>query len=393
MSLISDFQFAGQGDLLNFIIENATESGASDIHIEPERDNLAIRFRIDGLLQSMGSVEHSISENLISKIKILSKMNITENRLPQDGHFEFKYKNLIFNIRVSSLPTIYGETLVMRIMGNEGSLIHLDGLGFTPEQLQLMYKMITTSFGMILVTGPTGSGKTTLLYSIISQLNTPQKSIVTLEDPIEYQLKGVRQTQINESIELGFSTALRSVVRQDPDIIMLGEVRDATTAEMAIQAALTGILVFSTFHTFDVPAMVTRFGEMGVSNSIIAQAVKGVVSTKLVRKVCTSCAMVAPLTQKEMNYLGLTQPAQIKRGKGCTHCKNTGYNGRVGIFEVAYFDDDVKAAIIEKKPASSVYQMLRQKNIKSLKDSAIDRILDGTTTPEEVFRTLGYLVI
>lgn len=363
------------GDWFENILISAIEKRASDIHFEPERDELNVRFRIDGILQFSESLNKYSQENIISKIKVLSNMNITEHRLPQDGHFEFGHKDRVHSIRVSTLPGLYGETIVMRILNREDILIKLDNLGFLPEQLDLINKLITSSSGLILVTGPTGSGKTNLLYSILNTLNNPTKNIITLEDPIEYQMQHVRQTQINESMGLSYSKAMRSVVRQDPDIVMLGEIRDVDTSQIAIQASLTGILIFSTFHTFDVPALVTRFLEFGVSNSIIAQAVKGVVSTRLLRTICNFCRFGTTLS--------------VQKGKGCGKCSNTGYLGRTGVFEVVYLDEEIQTGIIEHQPASSIREINKRKKIKSMREVALEKVASGITTIDEVVRVLG----
>ena len=326
----------------------------------------------------------------------MSNMNITERRLPQDGHFEFNYMNKVYNIRVSVLPSLYGETIVFRILNREDILIRLEGLGLLPDQLELVNKLISSSSGMVLTTGPTGSGKTNLLYSIIHALNKPNKNIITLEDPIEYQMTNIRQTQINESIGLSYVKAMRSVVRQDPDVVMLGEIRDVDTAQMAILATLTGILILTTFHTFDVPALITRFLEFGVTNSIIAQTIKGVISTRLVRKICDSCK--EPYAIKELEKLDTytrnliehhTTPINFQKGRGCDKCGNTGYLGRTGVFEVVYFDEEIKTCIIEYKLPSYISALIQRKKARSLRDAAMEKVFQGVTTIEEVSRVLG----
>ena len=383
-------------DWLDKIFIKAIDNHASDIHFEPERDGLNVRIRVDGLLRQIEVLDKYSQDTIISKIKVMSKIDITDHRFPQDGHFEFNYGERIYNVRVSTLPTIYGEAIVMRILNREDILMKLDFLGFSEKQLPYVNKLLFTVSGMVLITGPTGSGKTNLLYSIIHKLSTPEKNTVTLEDPIEYQMSNIRQTQINDGIGLTFAKALRSVIRQDPDIIMLGEIRDVDTALMAIQAALTGILVFCTFHTFDVPALVTRFLEFGISNSIIAQSVKGVISTRLVRKICDQCKKPYSLdesktidvyTKKIMDQQQI--PVSLRKGKGCLKCSNTGYYGRTGIYEVIYFDDDLKTSIIEQKPASYIQNLIVSKKAMNLKESAMEKVFQGITTTEEVFRVLG----
>jgi len=374
----------------------AIEKRASDVHLEPERDTLNVRFRIDGLLQQVEVLGNHLQDNIISMIKVMSNMNITERRLPQDGHFEFNSMNKVYNIRVSVFPSLYGETIVLRILNREDILIGLENLGLLPDQLDLVNKLITSSSGMILTTGPTGSGKTNLLYSIIHALNKPDKNIVTLEDPIEYQMTNIRQTQVNESIGLSYVKAMRSVVRQDPDVVMLGEIRDVDTAQMAVLATLTGILIFTTFHTFDVPALITRFLEFGITNSIIAQTIKGVISTRLVRKICDSCK--EPYIIKELEKLDAytrnliehrTAPSNFQKGRGCDKCGNTPYLGRTGVFEVVYFDEEIKTCIIEYKLPSYISALIQRKKQRSLRDAAMEKVFQGITTIEEVSRVLG----
>ena len=383
-------------DWFEKILTSAIDKKASDIHFEPERDTYNVRFRIDGLLHQSESLNKYSQDNIISKIKVLSNMNITEHRLPQDGHFEFGYKNRTYNIRVSTLPGLYGENLVLRLLNREEILIRLESLGFLPDQLELMNKLIVGSSGLVIVTGPTGSGKTNLLYSIINALNKPDKNIITLEDPIEYQMPNVRQTQINESVELSYAKAMRAVLRQDPDIVMLGEIRDVDTAQMAVMASLAGIFIFSSFHTFDVAALVTRFQEFGITSSIIAQAVRGVVSTRLVRLICTLCKEPYQPTGNER--FGTYAKSVIdrygaqkifKKGRGCEKCNGSGYSGRTGVFEVVYFGEEIQAAIIEQKPAIFMRELIRKYKNKSIRECAIEKVVLGLTTFEEVVRVLG----
>lgn len=393
-SMATNFSEEGSTDWLDSVIIQAIDGRASDIHFEPERDTLKIRLRIDGILHTIESVRTFSQESILSRIKVVSKMNISEHRFPQDGHFEFKYQEKIYNIRVSTFPTVYGETIALRIFNREDLLMKIDYLGLDQDQLEQVHKLITGPSGMVLITGPTGSGKTTLLYSVIHSLNSPDKNIITLEDPIEFQMANVRQLQINEGIGLTFAKAMRAVVRQDPDVIMLGEIRDADTAQMAMQAALIGILILCTFHTFDVPALINRLIEMGVAASVTAQTIKGVISTRLVRKICFSCREPHKLSDFEKRILKeefLDLPFQ--KGKGCNTCRNTGYLGRMGIFEVVYFDNDLRSAIIEKRPASFIYELLHGKSIKNLQESAMEKVANGTTTLEEVMRLVDFPIV
>ncbi len=315
-------------------------------------------------------------------------MNITDHRYAQDGHFEFKFKNVIYNFRVSSLPTLYGETLVLRILNREDMLMKLDSLGFELDQLDSLKRLIQIRSGMLLITGSTGSGKTNLLYSIINTLNSPEKNIVTLEDPVEYQMTNIRQTQINDTIGFTYDKALRSVVRQDPDVIMLGEIRDSNTAQMAFQASLIGILVLTTFHTFNIPGLITRLAEMKISQTILAQCIRGVITTNLIRKICQSCKENYRPSEAENKILGKTV-ANLSRGKGCYQCKHSGYLGRTGIYEIVTFDDEIKTSIIDKKPMSTIYQLLKSKKMKTFRDVALSRVLSGLTTLDEVLRVVG----
>lgn len=371
------------------ILMQAMYSRASDIHIEPEKSGLKIRFRIDGILQVYKELQLPKQDTIISKIKVMAKMNITERRLPQDGHIEFTYQDTPYNIRVSSLPTLYGETISLRILNRNNTLMKLDSLGLDQEQLALINKLITLPSGIILITGPTGSGKTSLLYSIIYALNNPERNIITLEDPIEYVLPGVSQSQINEAIDFSFSKAMRTVIRQDPNVIMLGEIRDIPTAQQAIQASLIGTLILSTFHTFDVPALIARFTEMEITNSIIAQAIQAVISTRLVRVICSKCKIQYQPSQNELTFLNGYKVNAHYKGSGCETCLKTGYYGRTGIFEIVYFDAELRDSIVDRKPAGFINNYLKQKQVKNLKDAAIDKVVSGVTTIEEAQKVIG----
>lgn len=377
-------------DWMERILADAIDSRASDIHLEPERESFNVRFRIDGILYTIESLTKYSQEKIISRIKVLSNVNITEHRLPQGGNFEFNYKDRIYNIRTSTLPTPNGEAIVLRILNREEILIRLQDLGFDKNQLETMNKLIVSPHGMILTTGPSGSGKTTLLYSTLNELNKPDNNIIALEDPIEFQMPTIRQVQISEGSSLDFARAMRSVLRQDPDIIMVGEIRDPETAQMAFQAALTGILVFSTFHTLDVPGLVARLVEMGMPRSVIAQAIEGVVSSRLLRKICDSCKKPYQLSDYEKMILGdKSKGKKFQKGEGCKNCLNSGYFGRTGIFEVVHFNNEIRSSIIGKEPYASLHKLLKEKGIKTLRESAIDKVFQGITTVEEVARVTG----
>lgn len=378
-------------DFINIIFLSAISSRASDIHFDPQPQDLSVRFRIDGLLKDAFKVDKTQQEEVISKIKVFSSLNITEHRVPQDGYLECIYQDRIYNIRVSTLPTVYGESVVCRFHNREDVLMDLKDLGFDNDQLATILSLITSSSGIILATGPTGSGKTNLLYSFLHAINKSDKNVLTIEDPIEYHLPNIRQTQINETIGLTFAKVMRSVVRQDPDIVMIGEIRDAETAQIAVQASLIGTLIFSTFHTFDIPALIMRLTEMGISSSVIAQALKGVVSTRLLRRICNACKVQYQLSEEEKAHLGISRDVQnFFRGKGCQECQNMGYRGRIGVYEVTYFDGDIKDCIIEKRPASYISEILRKKRVKKLREAALDKAQMGISTIDEVIRVFGF---
>ena len=304
MSKKIDYSTKSAPELVDQIIHQAIEGKASDIHLDPSREGLVVRFRVDGILYAIQTLEQYTEEEVVSRIKVMAQMNIAERRFPQDGHFEFPHEEKTYNIRVSTAPTIYGEATALRILNREDVIVGLGDLGLNAEQLKLATKIIASPSGMVLVTGPTGSGKTTFLYSALGTFNKVARNIITLEDPVEFPMQSVRQIQIDESIGLGFAKSMRAMVRQDPDVIMLGEIRDSETAQMAFQAALTGILVFATFHTFDVPGLVIRLIEMGVPRSVVAHALSGVISSRLARKICSACAQPYALSDLDPKMPG-----------------------------------------------------------------------------------------
>lgn len=378
-----------QNDIIAKVIETAIESRASDIHIDPTKTELLIRYRIDGILHNAEKMGANLAEELVSRIKVLAQMNITEHRYPQDGHFEFDYEQGTLNVRVATYPTIYGEAVAMRILNDEAMLLPIKTLGLEDDQFEILDQMIRNPFGMIFVTGPTGSGKSTLLYSILNTYDRVKNNIITIEDPVELSMQGMRQLQINDSLDLTFANAMRSVLRQDPDIIMVGEVRDSATAEMAFQAALTGRLVYSTFHTFDLPSLITRFHELGVPFTVISQGILGVVSKRLVRTICKDCAQEYKPTEEEQLMLGEKRVRSAKKGAGCKTCMLSGYHGRTGIFEVIPFDEDLRFYILEQKSSAEIKNLLSQKKIKTMKEAAIEKVERGETTLEEIGRVLG----
>lgn len=378
--------------VLDNLIGMAIENRASDIHFEPTREGFNVRFRIDGILHPISQLNLNTEEQLVSRIKILSQMDIVEHRLPKDGHFEFAYKSQVYSIRVSTMPDIYGESIVFRIHGQEDVILKMEDLGLDADQLELLKDLIRSPNGLILVTGPTGSGKTNLLYSILNYLNSPEKNIVTLEDPVEYQIENIRQTSINSEIGLTFAAAIRSILRQDPDIIMLGEIRDSETAIMAVQASLSGILLLSTFHTFDLPALLNRLVEMGVDRSIVAQSVRGVIAIRLVRKICENCEGEATPTEKQLSIMPEEfRAGKFLEGKGCNVCQNLGFVGRTGIFEIIDIDTELRTTIFDSRPSAEVIDLLKKKNVKDLRTAAFEKAAAGITTIDEALRVTGYL--
>ena len=374
--------------LVNHVITQAIESGASDIHLEPFADDLSLRYRIDGVLHDFESPPKKLHAAITSRIKIMAKLDISERRLPQDGRIKLKSMGKDIDIRVSTLPTLFGESVVMRILDRGDTLIGLDQLGFPLKELGQFQEIIRKPYGKFLVTGPTGSGKTTTLYGALHTINTPDKKIITIEDPVEYQLRGVNQIHVKPAIGLSFSQGLRSIVRQDPDVIMIGEIRDGETADIAIQAALTGHLVFSTVHTNDAPGAITRLMDMGVESFLISSALVGVLAQRLVRVICTHCIEETPISaayRKEMGNMA-DDIETISQGKGCEHCSQTGYRGRKGIYELMVVDDVIRALIIEKSSSHIIREKAREAGMTTLREDGWKKVIEGITTPEEVLR-------
>jgi len=381
-----------QTQLISSVFQNAIQARASDIHLDPVREAFSVRFRIDGVLYTADSFKKELQEELVSQIKILAQLDITDTRSPQDGHFEFAVGGRTYNMRVSTFPTVYGEAVVLRILNREDALMSLENLGFTEAQLRSLSNLIRQPQGVILITGPSGSGKTTLLYSILHALKKPENNIVTVEDPVELQVENIRQMQIHEGIGLTFAKAMRTILRQDPDIVMVGEIRDAETLHMATQAALSGRLVLTTFHTFNTPALVIRLLEMGIPASVVAHALVGVVTVRLMRKICPSCsAPYKPNASEERMTEGSGKSKNFRKGKGCDRCRDSGYAGRTGVFEILPFDEDVKSYILEGKSPSLLPQLFREKGVESLQEVALKKTLEGITTVEEVARVLGFV--
>jgi len=377
--------------LVNLIIMQAIKEGASDIHIEPEEEVLKTRFRVDGMLHEISSPPKHLQSAIISRIKIMANLNIAERRTPQDGRFTVNLEGKQIDVRVSCVPTIYGENVVLRLLDVSTALLGLEQLGFSKEVLDKYNKLITRPHGIILVTGPTGSGKTTTLYASLAKINTVEKNIITIEDPVEYKLAGIRQIQINPKVDLTFSNGLRSILRQDPNIIMVGEMRDFQTAEIAIQAALTGHLVFSTLHTNDASGAVTRLIDMGVEPFLVSSSVIGVLAQRLVRTICKDCKEEYVPTEEELKDIGLldeprTTNIKFYKGKGCAKCMNTGYKGRIGIFELMIPDENIHNLIISKAPTEEIRKKAVASGMVVLKQDGIEKVKLGLTTVEEIVR-------
>jgi type IV pilus assembly protein PilB len=374
--------------LVNLIVMKAIKEGASDIHIEPEEETLKIRTRVDGMLHEMSSPPKHLQSALISRIKIMSDLNIAERRIPQDGRFTTKMEGKQIDVRVSCVPTIYGENVVLRLLDSTSALLSLEDLGFSKSMLEKYKKLIIRPHGIILVTGPTGSGKTTTLYASLDKINTEEKNIITIEDPVEYKLAGVRQIQVDTKVELTFANGLRSILRQDPNIIMVGEIRDLETAEIAVQAALTGHLVFSTLHTNDAPGAITRLTDMGVEPFLVSSSLIGVLAQRLVRKICVECKEKHAPTKEELKDIGLGANEKIifYRGKGCPKCMNTGYKGRISIYELMIPDEKIHNAIVAKAPTDEIRKLARAAGMVTLEEDGIEKVRQGITSVEEVLR-------
>ncbi len=378
--------------LVNMILTQAIKDRASDIHIEPEEDSIRVRYRVDGILREVFSPPKNLQAAIISRIKILAELDIAETRIPQDGRFRIKLGGKEIDVRVSSLPTAYGENIVMRILDKSNILLKLDDLGFTAENLQIVRDMLSNSYGIILVTGPTGSGKTTSLYAFLNTINSVEKNIITLEDPIEYRLHLIRQSQINPKAGLTFASGLRSILRQDPDVIMVGEIRDPETAQIAIESALTGHLVLSTLHTNDAAGAVTRLIEMGVEPFLLSSALIGIIAQRLVRKICPKCREAFSPSPLELKRIGLNaerKDFKFYRGKGCTFCKQSGYKGRIGIYEILKVDDKIRELILSGASSEEIRRTAIKRGMRTLKHDGLFKALKGVTTAEEVMRVIN----
>ena len=394
---------AGNGDdgavirLANMIITTAIKMKASDIHIEPMEKEFRIRYRIDGALRKMDSPPKRLQGAIISRFKIMSKMKISEKRIPQDGRIQISVGGKDLDLRVSSVPTNHGESIVMRILDKSNLSLGLPQLGFLSDDQTTFEKLIKLPDGVVLVTGPTGSGKTTTLYACLGQINTPDKKLITVEDPVEYQMSGINQVQVNKDVGLDFSAALRSILRQAPNIVMIGEIRDSETADIAMEAALTGHLVFSTLHTNDAPSAVTRLLDIGVKPFLVASALRAAMAQRLVRAICEKCKESYKPTEREIKMLtGLasgssaTIPETMYHGAGCDRCGRTGYKGRKGIFEIFKVDDTIQRLIFDHAPATLLRQRAREMGMRTLREDGMLKVASGMTSLSEVLRvTMG----
>jgi len=380
--------------LVNQIIVDAFKLRASDIHLEPLGKRFRLRYRIDGMLQEMKSPPKQLQPSIIARLKISAGMVISEHRIPQDGRIQTKVGNKLIDLRVSCLPTNHGESIVMRILDKEGLRLGLAELGFLLDDQQTFERIIALPDGILLVTGPTGSGKTTTLYSCLNFINRPDRKIITVEDPVEYILAGINQVQVNDIVGFTFATALRAILRQAPNIVMIGEIRDIETASIAINASLTGHLVFSTLHTNDAPGAVTRLADIGVKPFLIASSTRCLMAQRLVRKICKKCIAPYVPSDAELRSLGIRQEdlknANIMKGKGCSNCNGSGHRGRMGIFEIFVVDDEGRKLIYDQVPTNVLRQRAREMGMRTLREDGIRKVLAGMTTPEEVIRaTVG----
>ena len=376
--------------LVSGIIIDAYRFGASDIHMEPMEKRYRIRYRIDGVLREVDAPPKFLQPNLTSRLKIMSRLDITEKRIPQDGRIKMSVGSKDIDLRVSSIPTTHGESIVMRILDKSSIQLDVPKLGFYADDMVLVNRILSMPDGIFLVTGPTGSGKTTSLYAFLNTINTVSRKIITVEDPVEYQLPGINQVQVDRYVNMTFAAALRAILRQAPNIVMIGEIRDVETAEIAINAALTGHLVFSTLHTNDAPGAITRLVDMGVKAFLVASAVRAIMAQRLLRRVCKHCAQDYTPTEVEKHLLGLSDEYvathTFKKGRGCANCGKTGYKGRIGIYEICMLDNDITELVYRNEPTQVIREAARRNGMHSLRDDALRKAEAGISTLEEVIR-------
>ena len=393
--LLDDTSDAPIIKLVNLLLSGAIKDRASDIHIEPYQNSLKIRYRIDGILYNILNLPRKIQSTLVSRVKIMARLNIAEKRLPQDGRIEIKVADRSVDIRVSVIPTAFGERVVLRLLDKTAAILTLSDLGMDIKTINLFNTLIKSPYGIILVTGPTGSGKSTTLYAALSSINGPEINIITIEDPIEYQIEGIGQIQVNPKIDLTFANGLRSIVRQDPDVILVGEIRDQETAEIAIQSSLTGHLVFSTLHTNDAASAVTRLIDMGVEPFLVTSSVIAIIAQRLVRVLCPKCKEVYMPDDESIKNMGIRKGIVenhiIYRRKGCHACLQTGYRGRTGIFEIMIMDDPIKKLILKTSDSNQINETALERGMITMLQDGAGKVLNGITTIEEVLRVTRIL--
>ncbi len=379
--------------LVNAVLAQAVKEHASDVHIEPFERHLAVRFRVDGVLREIIQPPKRFAASITSRVKVMAGLDIAEKRIPQDGRIKIKVAGRDIDIRLSTVPTSFGERLVMRLLDKTAVLKDLSNIGMGSQQLDSMNRIIQCSYGIILVTGPTGSGKTTTLYACLAKINSPTRNIITVEDPVEYQLPGIGQIQVHAKVGLTFAAGLRSILRQDPDVVMVGEIRDKETAETAVQASLTGHLVFSTLHTNDSASAVTRLVDMGVEPFLISSSVVGILAQRLVRTLCPYCKQPVVPTEEELHELGYTRerflactPGHVYKPVGCQECLDSGFKGRSGIYEMLVVDDDIRSLIVKNVPSSEIKKLAIKKGMLTLRDDGARKVMLGDTAISEVLR-------
>ncbi len=376
--------------MVHTLMVDAIQQGSSDIHFEPTEEGLSIRYRIDGMLQQKHVPPREYQSQILTRLKVMAKMDIAEHRLPQDGRIKLRYGGREIDFRVSTLPIVHGERIVIRILDKGNVVLGLDRIGMGEYHIKEFRKLIDRPEGIVLVTGPTGSGKTTTLYSAISEINEPDLNIITVEDPVEYKISGISQMNVNPRIDLTFAKGLRHILRQDPDVIMIGEIRDRETAEIAIQASLTGHLVFSTLHTNDAPSALTRLADMGIEPYLLASSIVGVVAQRLVRRICASCKMSYVPSDEELKELGISRESLIggvlHRGSGCPSCFETGYKGRFALYELMTVSSKMKAQVLKSQDAEELRKVALSQGMRSLFENGVEWVLEGSTTGAEVLR-------
>lgn len=375
-------------EFINLLLERASLTKASDIHIKPNENDVRIRMRIDGELREIARVDKNSLNTVISRIKVLSNLNIAEKRIPQDGAFTYRGKNCLLELRVSILPSLFGESCVMRVIDKKGVDYDFSGLGMSEEDEALFRKMISRPDGLILVTGPTGSGKSTTLYTALKELNKPSVNIITVEDPVESPVKDINQVQVNSQVGLDFSAALRSILRHDPDIIFIGEIRDNETAQIAVRSSITGHLVLSTLHTNDALSAIMRLCDMGIEKYLVTSSLSGVVAQRLLKRVCPECSVDHKITEDESKMTGLPVGTVTKVGRGCMNCGNTGYSGRIAIYEFVLITKELRKAILEGVTMDELYDIAKGQGMISLKDSCKELLLNGITSCKEAVRVI-----